>query len=72
VAHKDVYECGAREEVICFSGYYRNIVIAALSNNTSSSYAADSIADDDDMFHRLGKVNNLNNIVCQPYDKIYY
>jgi len=72
MTHVDVHESGAREEVLRFARDYRNVIVAALSNIASCSYAADAIAYNDDMFHRLGKVNNLNNIVCQPYDKIYY
>jgi len=71
VPHVDIHQGGSREEMLSFPRDYSNVIVAALSNIPSSSYAADSIADDDDMFHRLGKVNNFNNIVCQPYDKIY-
>jgi hypothetical protein len=72
MAHVDIHQGGSREEVFCFDRYYRNVIIAALSNITGGSYAANSVADNGDMFHRSGKVNNLNKIVCQPYDKIYY
>jgi hypothetical protein len=45
-------------------------MVAALSNIPRGSYAADSVADNHDMFHRLGKVSVMNNTVCQLLDKI--